>query len=178
MLAKYEFDINWIAFPLHPETPEEGQSLVQLFGGDETRVAQIMDRLHRAAASLGLPLGQRTKTYNSRLAQELGKWAEGQGRGEEFHRAAFEAYFRDGRNIAQTGVLVDLAGQVGLDGQAALEVLETRSHKQAVDNDWAQSRQMGITAVPTIQAGFDRLTGMQPDSELEAFLKRAGARLR
>jgi hypothetical protein len=36
----------------------------------------MMASLKRAADKEGLPLGERKKTYNSRLAQELGKWAE------------------------------------------------------------------------------------------------------
>lgn len=178
MRTKYEFDINWIAFPLHPETPAEGQSLVELFRGNELMVQQMLERLHQTAGELGLPLGQRSKTYNSRLAQELGKWVEEQGQGKAFHKTAFEAYFRDGLNIGAAEVLTALAEKLGLDGQAAAQVLETRSHKDAVDSDWSHSRQMGVTAVPTFAAGFERLTGMQPDNELEAFLLRAGAKLR
>jgi predicted DsbA family dithiol-disulfide isomerase len=32
---------------------------------------------------------KRKKTYNSRLAQELGKWAETKGKGDEYHDAVF-----------------------------------------------------------------------------------------
>lgn len=52
--------------------------------------------LKATAAKLGLPFGDRTATCNSRRAQELGKWAEAENRGEPFHRLAFEAYFVKG----------------------------------------------------------------------------------
>jgi len=43
----------------------------------------MMVRLKNAADAEGLPWGTRKMTYNSRLAQELGKWAEEKGRGDE-----------------------------------------------------------------------------------------------
>ena len=73
-----------------------------------------MARLKKVAGELGLPWGERKKTYNSRLAQELGKWAEGKGKGDEYHDAVFRAYFVDGKNIAKTDVLMGLAKAVGL----------------------------------------------------------------
>ncbi len=73
----------------------------------------MMAHLKQKAAELGLPFGDRKKTYNSRLAQELGLWAQSKGQGEAFHMAAFEAYFVDGKNLAQRDVLVDLASSGG-----------------------------------------------------------------
>lgn len=176
--AEYELEVNWIAFPLHPGTPDGGLSLVELFGGNVLAVDQALDRLGQVARSLGLPLGKRTRTYNSRLAQEVGKWAEEEGRGDQFHKTAFEAYFRDGINLALPEELVKLAEGVGLEGQAAGRVMEDRSHSAAVDRDWNLSRQMGVTAVPTFILGMERLVGMQPEADLEAALIRAGVKRR
>ena len=76
-----------------------------------------MEHLKNVAAELGLPWGLRTRTYNSRRAQELGKWTEALGKGDEFHLAVFQAYFGDGRNIADISVLKEIAGVIGLDGR-------------------------------------------------------------
>ena len=46
-------------------------------------------------------MGERTRTYNTRKAQELGLWAMDSGRGDPFHQAAFRAYFVHGRNLAK-----------------------------------------------------------------------------
>ena len=51
----------------------------------------------------GLPYGERTHSYNSRLAQELAKWAEAKGKGSTFHDAIFRAYFVEDRNIGKMG---------------------------------------------------------------------------
>jgi len=89
----------WRAFLLHPDTLEDGISLEQLFANFPIDVQQMLNRLKTKARELGLPFGDRTTTYNSRSAQELGLWVEAKGRGEQFHKAAFAAYFVEGKNI-------------------------------------------------------------------------------
>ena len=76
----YELEVRLVHFPLHPETPPEGVSLDALFGGradDQTRKAR-QARMKGLMDAEGLPYGERTHSYNSRLAQELAKWAETQ----------------------------------------------------------------------------------------------------
>ena len=133
-----------------------------------------MGSLKHVARSLNLPFGDRTMTYNSRLAQELGKWAEREGRGEDFHEAAFRAYFAEGKNIAKTGVLVDLARALGLSGKAAQKVIEERSFREVVDSDWSLSRSAGITAVPTFMMSGDAVVGAQPYEILEQLMDNSG----
>jgi predicted DsbA family dithiol-disulfide isomerase len=168
---KYQIEIQWTAFPLHPNTPEEGLSLEKLFEGRMLNIPEMMARLRRVADAEGLPLGHRKMTYNSRLAQELGKWAESKGKGELFHKAAFQAYFVDGINIAKIPNLVDMAISVGLSGKEAQGVLETRALKEAVDSDWARSREKGVTAVPTFMMNARTLVGAQSYEVLERFMK-------
>ncbi len=161
--------MKWIAFPLHPETPEEGRTLEELFAGRDIDIPSMVDHLKRVAADCGLPFGMRSKTYNSRRAQELGKWAESLNKGEEFHLAVFKAYFAEGLNIAKIPVLVEIAESVGLDG--AEEVISMGTFKEAVDNDWKYSRSCQITAVPTFAARGRMVVGAQPYSVLEELIK-------
>lgn len=137
-------------------------------------IEQIKARLQKAAEEAGLPLGDRQKTYNSRLAQELGKWAEEQGRGEEFHNAVFRAYFVDGINIAKSEELISLARKTGLPPEEAGKVLLSRTCKAAVDADWKLSQQLGITAVPTFVINKRGVVGAQPYEVLEKFLEENG----
>jgi len=167
----YEIDIRWRVFPLHPETPPEGLSLEKLFRGRSVDIPRQMLRLKNAARELGLPWSDREMTYNSRLAQELGKWAEQKGRGDEFHMAVYKAYFVDLRNIGDVGELVHIAQSAGLPGNDAEKVLDTGSCKEAVDSDWALSRELGVTAVPTYLIDGDAVVGAYPYEVLEDFLK-------
>ncbi len=137
-----------------------------------------MHNLRKTAADLGLPLGERKKTYNSRLAQELGLWAESKNKGDVFHTAAFKASFVDGKNIGKIPVLVDLAASVELPRKEAATVLATRAFKAAVDADWSLSQEKGITAVPTFVMNHDKLVGAQPYEMLERLMEANGVKKR
>ncbi len=157
-----------IHFPLHPQTPEEGITLEELFpGSDLTPMKENMGKLMREA---GLAYGNRSHTYNSRLAQELGKWADSQPNGEVIHNSIYEAYFVRNLNIGKTSVLVKIAGEVGLDPNSAKKILDNRDLKKSVDKDWALSREMGITGVPTFYSNELTLVGCQPYETLEKFV--------
>ncbi len=177
MKKNYEIEINWTAFPLHPDTPEEGLTLEELFAGRSIDIDQIKTRLKQVADEEGLPLGERKKTYNSRLAQELGKWAESQGRGDEFHMTLFRAYFVDGKNIGKIPILIDLAESMELSRKGAQEALETRAFKEVVDLDWSRSRALGVTGVPTFMINQQAVVGAQPYEVLEQFMKSNNVKL-
>jgi predicted DsbA family dithiol-disulfide isomerase len=165
--------VEFVHFPLHPETPAEGKSLQELFAGRGYDIAKMQAQMRARMAAEGLPYGDRTMTYNSRLAQELGKWADTQPGGEKLHDAIFRAYFVDGKNIGDVDVLVQLAESVGLPGDKAREVLEKRLYKSAVDADWQKSREYGVTGVPTFVIGRRGVVGAQPYEALEQLVKEA-----
>ncbi len=138
----------------------------------------MMRKLHKTADDLGLPFGERERTYNSRLSQELGLWAESKNKGDAFHNAAFRAYFADGKNIAKIPVLLDLTESAGLPREEAASVLSTRAFKAAVDADWALSREKDITAVPTFVIKNEKLVGAQPYDMLERLMAANGIKKR
>ena len=152
-------DITWTAFPLHPATPLEGQTLAELFAGRDLDIPRMLAHLKKTAAGLGLPFGDRPSTYNSRRAQELGKWAESLGRGDPFHHAAFAAYFAQGRNLADFEVLAGIAKAAGLPGKDVKQVIDTERFSPAVDADWQRSGQLGIQVVPTFHANGRKMEG-------------------
>jgi predicted DsbA family dithiol-disulfide isomerase len=164
--------VRWTAFPLHPDTPDEGLGLDVLFAGRGIDLTKLLDRLQRTAGDLGLPFGDRRMTFNSRRAQELGKWAEGEGRGDAFHPAVFHAYFARGENIADTEVLRRVAERCGLDGKTALGVLHDRRFALEVDGDWRRSAELGVTAVPTFRLGRETAVGARSYPELLGWVSR------
>ncbi len=155
-------ELRWTVFPLHPETPEEGIELAELFAGREEQIAAMQARLRHLASIEGVPLAERTRTYNSRRAQELGKWAEARGKGDPYRKAVFRAYFAEMRNIARVDELVQIAESVGLPGDGARTVLTGGSFAAAVDADWERARELDVTAVPTHLCAGKRLVGFAP----------------
>ena len=148
----------------------------ELFAGRDIDIPSAMARLKRVAGELDLPWGERKKSYNSRLAQELGKWAETKGKGDEYHDAVFRAYFVDGKNIAKIDVLTGLVKAVGLPENEARKILQKRAFKESVDSDWALVDEMGISSVPTFALNNRTVVGAQPYEVLEQFLRENGVK--
>ena len=165
--------VEWVHFPLHPDTPAEGRSLADLFAGRNVDRKAMHAQMKARMDAEGLPYGERTMTYNSRLAQELGTWADTQPHGEALHDALFRAYFVEARDISQPAVLLEIVERVGLSAAGAREVLEQRTFKAAVDADWELSRQYGVTGVPTFVVGRHGVVGAQPYEALEALVRKA-----
>jgi predicted DsbA family dithiol-disulfide isomerase len=171
----FEVETKLVHFPLHPETPAEGRSMAELYAGRNVDPEAMYARMKGLMDAEGLPYGRRTHSYNSRLAQELGKWADTQPYGEAIHDALYRAYFVDSRNIGDPEILVEITQSVGLPGEEARAVLSERRFKDAVDADWAKSHAYGVTGVPTFVAARYGVVGAQPYEVLEQLLDKAGA---
>jgi predicted DsbA family dithiol-disulfide isomerase len=157
--------VKFTQFPLHPETPEEGSA----------RGPEVIARNQRMKVNMereGLPFNaERNMSYNSRLAQELSKWAEEKGKGDEIHDALFRAYFVDVKNIGKVEPLTEIAQTLGLPADEATDVLLSRKYKDAVDDDWRRCAAYGVNAVPTFRAGRYLMVGAQPYGELERLIR-------
>jgi len=171
----FAIDTVLVHFPLHPETPAEGSSLAEMYAARGADPEAMYARMKGLMDAEGLRYGRRTHTYNSRLAQELGKWADTQPGGAALHEALYRAYFVEARNIGDPEVLVEIASSVGLPDAEARAVLAERRFKDAVDADWAKSHRYGVTGVPTFVAGRNGVVGAQPYEVLEQLLDKAGA---
>ena len=163
--------VKFVHFPLHPDTPEEGRSLEELFRGRGYDIPKMQAQMRARMQAEGLEYGERKMTFNSRLAQELAKWAETQPGGEAIHDALFRAYFVDAKNIGDPAILLEIVKGIGLDEGEARTVLENRTYKAAVDADWEKSRQYGVTGVPTFVVGNQGVVGAQPYETLEELVR-------
>ena len=131
-------------------------------------------RLATLIADEGLEYGDRSHTYNSRLAQELAVWGDEVGVTDALHDGLFRAYFVDALNLAETDVLVDVARTVDLDAREARAVIEDRRYRSAVDAHWDRARRAGVTGVPSFVADGLGLVGAQPYETLEELMSRVG----
>ena len=165
-------------FPLHPDTPSEGLALKDLFAGRGLDLDAMHARMKSLMDGEGRPYNRRTHTYNSRLAQELSKWADTKPGFEKIHEALYKAYFVDLRNLADKRVLLDVAQSVGLPVEEAESILDNRTFKHEVDADWQKARQYGVTGVPTFAVNGSKVVGAQPYEILAQHLTAAGAKPR
>lgn len=114
------------------------------------------------AAEAGLTMTDRNWISNSRPALEAAEYAREQGRFEPFHRAVFDAYFAEGRDIGKHDVLREIATSVGLDADGMIDALNDGRYVDRVDEDLEISRQIGLTGVPAFIIGNRAIVGAQP----------------
>jgi predicted DsbA family dithiol-disulfide isomerase len=141
-----------------------------MFADKNADISKMMTILKRIANRLGLPFGEPKNTYNSRLAQEVGKWAESKGKGYEFHKAVFRAFFVKGRHIGEAHVLAKIAESVNLNGKDVQKIIQDRTYREAVDLDWKRSYELNITEIPTFIINHQVLVGAQPYETLRNLL--------
>ncbi len=173
--------IRWHPFQLNPDLPPQGTDrkgyLEAKFGGAQ-RASEIYARVRAAGRSAGLELNFDgiVRQPNTLAAHALIAYAQSVNDGEHGNAIAerlFKAYFVDGEFIGDIDVLVQIAGECGLDVKTTREVLsEAATLKQIAAQD-ASVRQQGISGVPFFV--FNQkisLSGAQPpDVMLDAMTK-------
>ncbi|KJS27141.1 MAG: DSBA oxidoreductase [Hyphomonadaceae bacterium BRH_c29] len=111
---------------------------------------------------------------NSLDAHRLVHWAQGQDKGAAAKEALFQAFFHDGRNIGDHGVLVDIARQIDLDPTIVADLLSTDADVDTVRTEEQYFREVGITGVPTYIANRQfAAQGAETAEKLARFIRHA-----
>ena len=166
----YEIDIELIHFPLHPDTPVEGRKLLDLFRSTQDDIDKKNQNMSALMKNEGLPFNDRVYTFNSRLAQEIGVWAEKLDHSTSIHDNFFEAYFVHGLNIGLENVILEIVDKSGLDRDEAKKIIQNRLFSDEIDQHWKKSRNYGVTGVPTYVYNNQSIVGAQPLENLYEFL--------
>ncbi|MEH6832596.1 DsbA family oxidoreductase [Sulfitobacter sp.] len=160
--------IRWHPFELNPTMPAEGQNLrehiSEKYGASPEQSAQNRAQLQGIGADLAIEFkfGDDSRIVNTFAAHQLLDWAQSQGLQHPLKLALFEAHFTQGRDVSEIDILADVAESVGLDRDAAAQVLKSGSHAndtRARQQFWTER---GITGVPAVVFdGKYLLTGAQ-----------------
>jgi len=110
---------------------------------------------------------------HTHLAFEGYQYARGHGKGNDYNHRLLEAFFVEGRDIDDIGVLAKLAGEVGLDQKEFEEALHTRryreAHRQALRHAHEEA---GVTGIPMFVIGDRVQTGLQDKETLEEVIEQ------
>lgn len=120
-----------------------------------------------AKAQYGIEINSGKFGINSRPALIGAKYAEKQGKGDDYHASMFRAYWQDAKDISDTDVLAGVARSVGLEDAAFLAALGDKTLAAEVDRDILQAQMYQITGVPALVfIGKYLIPGAQPYDEL------------
>ena len=109
---------------------------------------------------------------HTHLAFEGYQYAREHGKGNEYNHRVLEAFFVEGRDIGDIGVLTKLAGEVGLDEQEFEDALRSRKYREAHRRALRHAyEEVGVSGVPLFVIGGRVLTGLQDRETLEAVIE-------
>ncbi|WP_260923213.1 DsbA family oxidoreductase [Novosphingobium sp. 9] len=175
-------DIHFQPFELNPNMGPEGQDLrehiSQKYGSTPEQSAADRAAIRERAAGVGftMAIADDSRIYNTFDAHRLLHWAAGQGRQSALKHALFEAYFTQGRSVADHEVLVDAATRAGLDRARAGDILSGDEFAEEVRGEEELWRSRGISSVPAIVIDEKYLvSGGQPVEVFEDALRKIAA---
>lgn len=171
-------EVRWRPFLLDSTIPREGMDrhdyLVRKFG--EEKLARLHDPLVAAGRAEGVPFrfDRIARTPNTLNAHRLLRWAADGGRQSAMAERLFMAYWHDGLDVGDTGVLLKIAIDCHLDGTDIEQRLAGDADLDQVRAEIDAAFELGITGVPTfIIANRFAVVGAQPPEVLIGALTRA-----
>lgn len=177
-----EVETRWRAFQLDPRAPAEPTSVFAAYAkkfGSEERAEAIIGRITAAANGVGLELRlDRALRVNTFDAHRLVWSAHDTDLQWTLERRLMEAYFVDGRNVADHSTLIDIAEAVGLDPTEVERFLGGPGGRAEVVAEIEGAAARDVTAVPTFF--FNRqvgIPGAQDADTFERIIDRAYERL-
>lgn len=177
-------EIHFQPFELNPSIAPEGENLVEhiahKYGSTEEQSAATREMIRDRAAQVGFAInyGPDSRIYNTFDAHRLLHWAGTLGgeRQRALKHSLFEAYFSEQRDPSDRVVLIEAAGEAGLDRAAATEVLESDRYAAEVRDAEHLWQRRGVHSVPAIIVD-DRylISGGQPADAFEQALRSIAA---
>jgi len=164
----HPFTIEWHPYQLNPKMAEGGmdrREYLELKFGGQDGAMQVYGEIAKKAEEAGLNIdfaGIKT-TPNTINAHRLIHWSGIEGRQAFVVAALFKAYFVEGRDIGDSGVLCNIAAESGMDADMVERLLASDADLEDIRARDAHSREMGVRGVPTFVLNNESvLTGAQP----------------
>jgi predicted DsbA family dithiol-disulfide isomerase len=148
------FDVRWRAFRLDPTVPRQGvdrRAYMKAKFGDNPRSSAMSEALRAAGDSVDIAFAfdnirMRPDTIDS---HRLIRWSASTGKQDDIVERLFAAYFEQGRDIGDTGVLKDIAADAGMDAELVGELLAGDDDRETIEHEDMLAHRMGISGVST-----------------------------
>jgi len=175
-----DVELHFQPFELNPTLAAEGEDTVaylsRKYGISAEQIAVNQAAIRERGAAAGFTFGTRARVWNTFDAHRLLCWAETAGHQRELKHALLKAYHAEGRNPGAHDVLLDLAAEVGLDVEAAREILASDAYADEVRERERFWQRAGISSVPAVIVNERHLIqGGQPAEVFEQALRRIAA---
>ena len=171
--------VRWRPYQLDPTIPEGGLDRTEYMEkkfGKSGRLQSAHENLTRLGAEVGVPFAfdKIKRSPNTLDAHRLIRWAGAAGVQAEVADRLFKAYFVEGRDIGDRGVLTAIAGECGLDAGEVEKLLADDAEVDLVRQEIELAQSMGVSGVPFfIFGGRIGVPGAQEPSVLRQAIAQA-----
>lgn len=172
---KEHIDIEWKSFQLDPTMPdvvEESQEdyLVKRKGMSRDQIQGMLQNVTAMGKEAGLDFNfDQSIMVNSQKAHQLIQFAKSKGLGNEIEERLFQAYFTEGKNVADETTLTELGKEIGLDENELQVAFNDDKYLYQMKQDIQEAQNIGVRGVPFFV--FDRKYGVSGAQPTEAFLE-------
>src|ERR1700760_4674748 len=147
-------EIFWRPYRLDPTIPREGvDRKADMKGkfGDNPRSGAMRDAIMAEGEGEGIAFAfdKILKSPNTLDSHRVIRWAAGAGLQDAVVERFFRAYFIEGRDIGDTAMLAELAGEAGMDAALVAKLLAGDADLAEVEREAGLANEMGIRGVPT-----------------------------
>ena len=167
MAEEYDVAVEGKAFLLRPDIPKEGRQ--RSLTPDE-RGGALNEPLRSYAENAGLVMRRFPLTPYTQYALETTEYAKEYGLFDPVHRALYRAYWEDGKDLGDFGVLERVAGDCGLDWPELRDRLESRHYEREIATQFQEGLNLGINGIPGFLIGNILFTGARPYSVFRAVM--------
>lgn len=175
--GQVDIKLRWHPFELNPDMGPEGQNLSEhikeKYGLTPDQSAENRDRISMMGENVGFDIrfSSDSRIYNTFDAHRMLYWAGKEGKQTELKLALFRAYFQEGENPGEHGVIKRAAEEVGLSPEKATEILGSDMFAKEVRAEEEEFRNAGISSVPTyVVNGKYAISGGHPPEVFEQAL--------
>ena len=137
--------------------------------------AQVEAGLTRLSAQAGLEMKHHDRLINSRPALQAAEFARAAGRYPLMHRALFEAYWLEGRDVSDLAVLREIGAGLGLEVEAMVTAIKANLYGDYLDARRAEAMDLMISGIPAHVINDRYLVmGAQPYEVFEQVMEKVG----
>jgi len=147
-------EVRYRPYQLDPRAPMSAEPmydyLERRFGARGRAMASHVIGLARAEGlEMNYDRGLSVNTLNAHRLLMLADREHGAAIQRALLHRLFEAHFAEGKDVGDPRVLAELAGEIGMDPDAARNFLETDAGAGEVHEAIAGAQRLGVSAVPT-----------------------------
>lgn len=191
---KEHIEVIWKSYQLDPSIPDVAHEtyedyLVKRKGMSRDQVSTMLQNVTNTAKQAGLDYHfDKSQMVNSHKAHQLIQFAKTKKLGNEAEERLFQAFFTEGKSIADMETLTQLGKEIGLDVQELQAAFTDKKYAQSVQDDIREASEIGVGGVPffvidrkyavsgaqapqafleTLEKAFDEWRKLNPKSQFE-----------